>query len=116
AGYTGLRPRDEKFASVKPITVAGKSGTLYVAGDAREPTTDEVMAQAQARVGRSRDPIGDALEAGPETRHVAIIRVGDKELIVSVVPSYVPTTGCHAFIVTGTRGVNRFEPPAARSM
>jgi hypothetical protein len=71
-----------RFVDVKSISVGGKSATLYLAGDAREKSTDELLADAQSRVGRSADPIGDALVAGPETKHTVVVPLGDNVLRV----------------------------------
>lgn len=72
----------DRFVDAKPITVGGKSAMLYIAGNAPERTTDEMLADAQSRVGRSQDPMGDALVAGPETKHLVVVPLGSMRLRV----------------------------------
>ena len=78
-GYT-TPPDDSRFARVEPFG----TGKLYVAGDAKAPSPDELMAEAQKQVAAgSHDGIGAALAASPETRHVVIVPFGARDLRIS---------------------------------
>lgn len=60
------------------------NGWLFVAEKQRERSAEELMADAQSRVGRSRDPIGDALSAGGPSQHIALFEFGARMAIVKL--------------------------------
>jgi hypothetical protein len=59
-------------------------GWLYIAAKQKERSAEEMMADAQSRVGRSRDPIGDVLAAGGPSQHVALFEAGAWLVIVKM--------------------------------
>ena len=54
---------------------------LFIAGDAKGPSAEELQREAEKRVGRSRDPIGDVLSGLPPSQHVVLMRDGDGGVI-----------------------------------
>ncbi len=73
AGQLAQR-RLEKFADHLTLSVATGEAHLFVAGEATKRTSEDLMADAERRVGRSRDPIGDVLGELPPEQHVVIFR------------------------------------------
>lgn len=67
----------ETFSAHEPLSLAAGEGELFVAGDAPEPTTEQLQADVQKRVGHSRDPMGDALGALPPNHHAVVIKHGE---------------------------------------
>jgi hypothetical protein len=54
---------------------------LFVAGDAKGPSAEELQREAEKRVGQSRDPIGDVLSGLPPSQHVVLMRDGEGGVI-----------------------------------
>jgi len=78
-GYT-TPPDEAKFARVEPFG----TGKLYIAGNEKEQSPDELLAQAKKNAAAgSHDAIGAALAASPQTRHVMIVPVGARDLRIT---------------------------------
>lgn len=75
-----------KFATVIPFEVITGGAKLYVAGNEPEPDPQALLDDAIRRSATTRrggDPMGEALAALPETRHVAIAKVGGRHLRIA---------------------------------
>lgn len=60
------------------------AGWLYIAPKQRERSGEEILADAQRRVGRDRDPMGAALAAGGPSQHIALFEAGAWMVIVKM--------------------------------
>jgi len=85
AGQLAQR-RLEKFADHLNLSLATGEAHLFVAGEATKRTTEDLMADAERRVGRSRDPIGDVLGELPPEEHVVILRYSRNLVTLSLDP------------------------------
>jgi hypothetical protein len=75
-----------KFAGTQTFHVATGDATLYLASDAPEQTAAELERDARRRaIGarRGSDPMGEALAAAPQTRHVIVAPVGKRVMRLS---------------------------------
>jgi len=59
------------------FTTALGEATLFVAGESKEVSPDELLADAKSRVGQSGDPMGAALANLPPAQHVALVQAKD---------------------------------------
>jgi len=85
AGQLARRKRD-KFVDHLALSLATGEAHLFVAGEATKRTTEDLMADAERRVGRSRDPIGDVLAELPPEQHVVILRYSRNLVTLSLAP------------------------------
>jgi hypothetical protein len=74
--------RDEearrKFADKTTFPTALGEATLFIAGDAKQPSPEEMLADARSRVGQTKDPMGAVLGNLPPAQHVALFEGRDK--------------------------------------
>jgi hypothetical protein len=75
---------NDKFTDKQPLQTAAGEATLYVAGDMTKVSTDQLTADIYSRVGKSRDPTGDALAALPPSSHVVLIKRGRGAVKISM--------------------------------
>lgn len=96
--YEQQRHSLEQDGYAKAERLDAANGWLFVAEKTRERSSEELMADAQSRVGKSRDPIGDALSAGGPSQHVVLFEFGTHMAIVhlsnrSFTPEQAKATG-----------------------
>jgi hypothetical protein len=72
------------FADKATFTTALGEATLFIAGDAKAPSSEELLADAQSHVGRASDPMGAALSKLPPSQHVALLAMGATVLEVAM--------------------------------
>ena len=75
---------NRKFADKTTFVTALGEVTLFIAGDASNISSEELLADAQANVGKTNDPMGAALAKLPPSQHVALLRMANKTLKVSL--------------------------------
>jgi hypothetical protein len=75
------REKAHAYADRSIFSTARGDTYLFVAGDAKSPSTEELQREAEKRVGRSQDPIGDVLSGLPPAQHVVLMRDGEGGMI-----------------------------------
>jgi hypothetical protein len=67
----------KRFARTENLPFAkGMPARLYIADVVAGPSTEELMARAVARVGKTRDPIGSVLGDLPPSHHTLLFELG----------------------------------------
>lgn len=74
----------DKYVDEQRFSVASGEAVLLVAGEAREVSSDELLASAQSRRGRSHDPMGAALAALPARHHRVRLRTADHVVVLEL--------------------------------
>jgi len=68
-----------KFARSEQLPFGNATAVLYVADKAEHsPSPEELVARARARVGKSRDPMGEVLGELAPSEHTLLFAFGDK--------------------------------------
>jgi hypothetical protein len=66
-----------RFSRTEQVPFGNTTAQLYIADKAeRSPSPEELVARARARVGKSRDPIGDVLSELPPSEHILLFEFG----------------------------------------
>lgn len=63
-----------KYADTVTFSTALGEAILFVAGESKQVSPEQLLADAQSRVGRSSDPMGAALADLPPSQHVVLVQ------------------------------------------
>lgn len=90
------------FARSEKLDIA--NGWLWIVDTATQRSSEEILADAKSRIGRSRDPMGDALAASGPTEHTALFEFGARRALVKFSSlSFTPAQARAAAIAMATR-------------
>jgi hypothetical protein len=65
-----------KFIAHESFSTGFGKAELYVAGDTPKASPEEMLAEAQSRVGTTSDPMGSVLASLPPSQHVVLLVTG----------------------------------------
>lgn len=72
------------FIETQTFQTALGEATLFVAGESKAPSPEEMLADAQSRVGKTSDPMGAVLASLPPSQHVALMQGKDKVIKIQL--------------------------------